>query len=47
MDPDGRVTPWPFAAERVTVRTEGRLLREPGAQLDDAPWVELTYELNQ
>jgi uncharacterized protein DUF3891 len=47
MEPDGRVTPWPFAAERVTVRTEGRLLREPGARLDEAPWVELRYELIQ
>jgi Protein of unknown function (DUF3891) len=47
MDPDGRVTPWPFATDRVTVRTEGRLLREPGAALHDAPWVELAYELVQ
>jgi len=44
--------PWPFAAERVAVRTEGRLLRgtfgdEPAMReaLAEAPWVELAYEL--
>jgi hypothetical protein len=47
MDPDGRVAPWPFATETLTVRCEGRLLTEPGARLDDAPWVELAYELTQ
>jgi hypothetical protein len=47
MEPDGRVTPWPFATDSLTVRCEGRLLREPGAALSDAPWVELTYELVQ
>jgi hypothetical protein len=45
MEPDGRVMPWPFATESLTVRCEGRLLSEPGARLEDAPWVELTYEL--
>jgi hypothetical protein len=43
----GSVSPWPFAAERVTVRCEGRLLTSPGADLDAAPWVDLTYELTQ
>jgi hypothetical protein len=47
MEPDGRVTPWPFATESLTVRCEGRLLTEPGAPLEDAPWVELAYELIQ
>jgi Protein of unknown function (DUF3891) len=47
MEPDGRVTPWPFAAELLTVRCEGRLLTEPGADLRAAPWVELSYELTQ
>jgi len=47
MEPDGRVTPWPFATESLTVRCEGRLLPEPGARLEDAPWVELAYELIQ
>jgi len=47
MEPDGAVTPWPFATESLTVRCEGRLLTEPGARLDDAPWVELAYELTQ
>jgi len=47
MEPDGRVTPWPFATESVTVRCEGRLLNEPGADLLTAPWVELSYELIQ
>jgi hypothetical protein len=42
---DGTVSPWPFAAERVTVRCEGRLLTAPGADLDTAPWVDLTYVL--
>ena len=47
MEPDGRVTPWPFATESLTVRCEGRLLTEPGAPLEDAPWVDLAYELVQ
>ena len=47
MEPDGSVTPWPFATERLTVRCEGRLLTEPGARLQEAPWVELAYELIQ
>jgi Protein of unknown function (DUF3891) len=47
MAPDGSVTPWPFASGSVTVRCEGRLLTEPGAQLEAAPWVDLTYELIQ
>jgi hypothetical protein len=44
--------PWPFAAERVVVRTEGRLLRERFSEqerlrqaLARAPWVDLSYEL--
>jgi len=47
MEPEGTVTPWPFATELLTVRCEGRLLTEPGAPLDDAPWVDLAYELSQ
>jgi hypothetical protein len=47
MEPDGRVTPWPFAPDSLTVRCEGRLLTEPGAPLAQAPWVDLTYELIQ
>jgi hypothetical protein len=47
MEPDGRVTPWPFATESLTVRCEGRLLTERGAPLASAPWVELAYELIQ
>jgi hypothetical protein len=47
MEPDGTVTPWPFATESLTVRCEGRLLTEPGAPLDGAPWVDLAYELIQ
>lgn len=47
MEPDGRVTPWPFAAESLTVRCEGRLLSEPGTPLEEAPWVDLAYELIQ
>jgi Protein of unknown function (DUF3891) len=47
MEPDGRVTPWPFAGESLTVRCEGRLLTEPGADLRGAPWVDLSYELVQ
>jgi hypothetical protein len=44
--------PWPFAAERVEARTEGRLLRERFSEQESlrqamarAPWVDLTYEL--
>lgn len=47
MHADGRVEPWPFAASSLTVRTEGRLLREPNMPLTDAPWVQLSYELRQ
>jgi hypothetical protein len=47
MHPDGRVEPWPFTADRLTVRTEGRLLRAPNAALAEAPWVQLSYELHQ
>jgi hypothetical protein len=43
----GVVAPWPFATESLTVRCDGRLLREPGTPLDDAPWVDLAYELRQ
>jgi hypothetical protein len=44
--------PWPFAAGRVVVRTEGRLLEERFSDeermretLARAPWVDLSYEL--
>jgi len=47
LEPDGRVEPWPFATQSLTVRCEGRLLTEPGADLQAAPWVDLTYELVQ
>ena len=47
-----RVEPWPFAADRVTVRTEGRVLEgrfadegELHAALRDARWVTLDFEL--
>lgn len=43
---------WPFAAERLVVRTEGRLLEgtfddeeEMRETLARAPWIELAYEL--
>ena len=47
LEPDGRVEPWPFMSESLSVRCEGRLLRGPDASFDDAPWVELAYELVQ
>ena len=47
MHADGRVEPWPFAVGSLTVRTEGRLLRGPRASFEDAPWVQLSYELRQ
>jgi Protein of unknown function (DUF3891) len=47
MEPNGSVAPWPFATESLTLRCEGRLLTHPGARLEDAPWVELAYELIQ
>ena len=44
--------PWPFVSERLTVRTQGRLLRATYADqaqlrraLAAAPWVDLSYEL--
>lgn len=44
--------PWPFAAERVVVGTEGRLLRERFSEQERlreamarAPWVDLSFEL--
>jgi uncharacterized protein DUF3891 len=47
-----RVEPWPFAAEAVTVRTEGRLLERRfddeermRAALRDAPWAALAFDL--
>ena len=47
-----RVDPWPFAAERVAVRTEGRVLEgtfedegELRAALREARWVTLDFEL--
>ena len=53
---DGRrrysVAPWPFVAERLAVRTQGRLLGSKSADeaelrraLAAAPWVDLDYEL--
>jgi hypothetical protein len=47
LQPGGVVAPWPFATESLTVRCDGRLLREPGMPLDQAQWVDLTYELRQ
>jgi Protein of unknown function (DUF3891) len=52
--PDGRVraSPWPFAAEAVTVRCEGRLLSRPFEREEEmretlarAPWRTLSFEL--
>jgi hypothetical protein len=47
-----RVDPWPFSAERVRVRTEGRRLDGPygdtgelHAALRDAPWLTLGFDL--
>ena len=47
-----RVDPWPFAGERLRVRTEGRRLErrfadegELRAALRDAPWVTLDFDL--
>jgi Protein of unknown function (DUF3891) len=45
LSPGGRVDPWPFRTRRVEVHCEGRLLTAPGASLQDAPWVDLRYEL--
>lgn len=49
---EGTIEPWPFAADAVELRTEGRRLEgrfddEAGmrAALDAAPWVELTFAL--
>lgn len=46
------IEPWPFRDDEVTLRTEGRRLEgrfatrdEMQAALDDAPWVELGFEL--
>ena len=46
------VAPWPFAADRIVLRTEGRLLETTFTDgeamrraLADAPWVELRYDL--
>lgn len=46
------LSPWPFAARRVSARTQGRLLRNRCADreqlrraLAEAPWIDLTYEL--
>lgn len=46
------VDPWPFASDRVVVRTEGRLLEGPyddetvmRRALAEAPWLGLAYEL--
>ncbi len=55
LDRDGdaiTVDPWPFAADRVVVGVEGRLLAgrfadgdSMRAALEAAPWLELRYEL--
>ena len=46
------LSPWPFVPERLTVRTQGRLLAGPCADaaelqraLAAAPWIDLCYEL--
>ena len=46
------IAPWPFATERLTVRTQGRLLDatfqsegEMRRALNAAPWIDLDYEL--
>jgi hypothetical protein len=50
----GSVEPWPFAADAVTLRVDGRRLEgrfggeaEMRAALDAAPWVELRFELSR
>ncbi len=47
-----RLDPWPFSADSLTVRCEGRRLRRAyetddglGAALSDAPWESLEFEL--
>jgi len=47
LSQEGRLEPWPFSTDRVELRCDGRLLTSPGAELHQAPWVELTYELTQ
>lgn len=51
-EPVYTIDPWPFGADRVVVRTEGRLLEgtfddeeSMRETLAHAPWVELSYEL--
>jgi hypothetical protein len=51
---DGIVEPWPFAADAVHLRTEGRRLTgrygtqaELHEALDRAPWVTLDFELRR
>jgi hypothetical protein len=51
---DGTVEPWPFAADAVHLRTEGRRLTgryatqaELHEALDRAPWVTLDFELRR
>jgi hypothetical protein len=41
---DATIDPWPFAAEKINLRCEGRRL-EPGQALSEAPWETLSYEL--
>ena len=52
LDEDGLLDPWPFQAERVPLRVEGRRLagrfedeRALHKALDAAPWVTLEFEL--
>ena len=49
---EGTIDPWPFGADEVVLRTEGRRLEgrfedeaAMRAALDAAPWVELRFEL--
>lgn len=51
-DGEHTLDPWPFAEDRLAVRSEGRLLSEPSGDLETlhaalarAPWVELSYTL--
>jgi hypothetical protein len=52
LGPDGSVTPWPFTAEQLTVRCEGRRLNGPyageeemRAALAGAPWETIEFNL--
>lgn len=54
LDADGLLDPWPFAADAVTVRCDGRRLegrfgdrKAMRAALHRAPWVDLAFTLRQ